>query len=416
MKRAELTRILAFLCAVLLLTGCGATAPSDAKESEAPVTGQETVEQEPAEPLSAPAEEQGPYSADYELLWEALETDYPYLDYLRGKGVDVDRIRESYAEQVRQAQDADEFAAILERMFLAMQNTAHLWVVSREDFPYFYSAYMEYIDPWRETVEAAAQAGYYSLSTESGSPDGNGLGYLPPVKVTWYADCSTLCITVKTFQHEVVERDRDVIWQAIAQYPDAENIVFDISNNSGGDTNYWIENIVAPFGEDQAFDLRMYYRDSPRNRLYVDAIVDAFFAESLPLEEVEAPAAWAEELGLDSVIVGELQIKGTPKIQSNAKRWVIVNGNVYSSAETFVCFCKSTGWATVIGTQTGGDGVGFDPALLLLPNSGLLVRFSIVAGESPGGGMNIEGTAPDVELKTGSIGYFLEYIRNERNK
>ena len=416
MKRAELTRILAFLCAILLLTGCGATAPSDAKESEAPVTGQEAAELEPAEPSNAPAEEQGPYSTDYELLWEALETDYPYLDYLRGKGVDVDRIRESYAEQVRQAQDADEFAAILGRMFLAMQNTAHLWVVSREDFPYFYSAYMEYIDPWRETVEAAAQAGYYSLPTESGSPDGNGLGYLPPVKVTWYADCSTLCITVRTFAHEAVERDRDVIWQAIAQYPDAENIVFDISNNSGGDTGYWMANIVAPFGEDQAFDLRMYYRDSPRNRLYVDAIVDAFFAESLPLEEVEAPAAWAEELGLDSVIVGELQIKGTPKIQSNAKRWVIVNGVVYSSAEAFVCFCKSTGWATVIGTQTGGDGVGFDPALLLLPNSGLLVRFSIVAGESPGGGMNIEGTAPDVELKTGSIGYFLEYIRNERNK
>lgn len=412
MKRAELTRILAFLCAVLLLTGCGATAPSDAKESEAPVTGQEAAEQEPAEPSSAPAEEQGPYSADYELLWEALETDYPYLDYLRGKGVDVDRIRESYAEQVRQAQDADEFAAILERMFLAMQNTAHLWVVSREDFPYFYSAYMEYIDPWRETVEAAAQAGYYSLSTESGSPDGNGLGYLPPVKVTWYADCSTLCITVKTFQHEVVERDRDVIWQAIAQYPDAENIVFDISNNSGGDTNYWIENIVAPFGEDYALGMRMYYRDSPRNRQFIDKLFD----ESFPLAKVEAPAAWAEELGLDSVIVGELQIKGTPRIQSNAKRWLIVNGNVYSSAETFVCFCKSTGWATVIGTQTGGDGVGFDPPLLLLPNSGLLVRFSIVAGESPGGGMNIEGTAPDVELKTGSIGYFLEYIRNERNK
>ena len=96
------------------MTGCGSTAPSETKESEAPVTGQEAVEQEPAEPSSAPAEEQGPYSADYELLWEALETDYPYLDYLRGKGVDVDRICESYAEQVRQAQDADGSAAILE--------------------------------------------------------------------------------------------------------------------------------------------------------------------------------------------------------------------------------------------------------------------------------------------------------------
>ena len=93
----------------------------------------------------------------------------------------------------------------------------------------------------------------------------------------------------------------------------------------------------------------------------------------------------------------------------------MVSGTVYSSAEQFVYFCKATGWATVIGRQTGGDGVGFDPALYRLPDSGLLFRFSIVAGENPDGSMSLEGTVPDVELKVGNIKFFLEYIRGEQN-
>ena len=105
MKRAGLSVLLAILCAALLLAGCASPAPSVTTESGAtaaePTPSEPTpAESEPAEsvPTPAPTPEPGPFSADYERVWETLETDYPYLDYLRGKGVQVDQIRERYAE------------------------------------------------------------------------------------------------------------------------------------------------------------------------------------------------------------------------------------------------------------------------------------------------------------------------------
>ncbi|MBQ9815667.1 MAG: hypothetical protein IJM53_08260, partial [Lachnospiraceae bacterium] len=79
------------------------------------------------------------------------------------------------------------------------------------------------------------------------------------------------------------------------------------------------------------------------------------------------------------------------------KKWVLTSEKVYSSADKFVCFCKSTGWATIVGSSTSGDGLGSTPILVILPYSGLLVRFSCMAGENPDGGMNAaEGSYPDV--------------------
>ena len=421
MKRAGLSILLAILCAALLLAGCASPAPSVTTESGATASEPEPAEPTPAEPeptesipTPAPTPEPGPFSADYERVWETLETDYPYLDYLRSKGVQVDQIRAQYAEQARMAQEVEEFVAVLDKLFYALQNTAHLGVITAGEFPMYYSAYIHATDafhePWRDAVFMAAQSPYYTLPEDLDSLPNSGVGVLPPVKVTYYEDCRTLCLTIDTFRHEVVERDRDVIWQAIEQYPEAENIVFDISGNSGGDTRSWTEHIVGPFGEDYNICPRMFYRASPRNRQLIDRLFDNY-----PTAQAQSPPPWAEELGLDRYIMDVYRIKGEPKVHSDARRWVLVSGTVYSSAEQFVYFCKATGWATVIGRQTGGDGVGFDPVLYRLPDSGLLYRFSIVAGENPDGSMSLEGTTPDVELKVGNIQFCLEYIRNERS-
>lgn len=46
---------------------------------------------------------------------------------------------------------------------------------------------------------------------------------------------------------------------------------------------------------------------------------------------------------------------------------------------------------------TGGDGKGVSPVLFSLPNTGLLIRFSGLAAESPDGELNaIGGTKPDI--------------------
>lgn len=62
------------------------------------------------------------------------------------------------------------------------------------------------------------------------------------------------------------------------------------------------------------------------------------------------------------------------------KIWVLVDEGVYSASENFAAFCKNTGFATLVGEPTGGDGGIADPMLFALPESGLVVRFSVFYG------------------------------------
>ena len=78
--------------------------------------------------------------------------------------------------------------------------------------------------------------------------------------------------------------------------------------------------------------------------------------------------------------------------------WLLVGPAVYSASESFSVFCQATGFATLVGTQTSGDGIGaLNPIMMRLPNSGILIQFTMMYGLNPDGSSNEEtGTMPDV--------------------
>lgn len=396
MKKTIRHAILLFCCAALLLAGCAKPA---------------------SEPAEA-AEEPAPFAADYERLWETLETDYPYLDYLRDKGVRVDQIRRSYGERANSVKKVESFSVIVSQMLGELGFTAHLFCIDQLFFSNLYATYVldqeisesPFFEPWRRTLKEAAASGRYTAPTEAqGSTDAK-VGNYASVTVTYYEDCKTLCLKIPTFIFFVQERDHDVLQQALEQYPEAENIVFDITGNSGGADGYWRENLVAPFGEDQRCSLRFFFKGSPQNLQIIPP------DEAKQTSELEDAPEWALKYGLDRYACFDMPVEGREAVHSNAKRWVLVDHVVYSSSEMFVCFCKSTGWATVAGKQTGGDGIGFSPVLRLLPDSGLLYEFNCAAGENPDGTMSIEGTTPDIVLESATIDCLLDRIRQERGQ
>jgi Periplasmic protease len=82
----------------------------------------------------------------------------------------------------------------------------------------------------------------------------------------------------------------------------------------------------------------------------------------------------------------------------NGKIYLIVDSGVFSSAEAFAVFAKDTGFATLVGDKTGGDGIGFDPAVCTLPNSGYIFRFPLEMGLTSDGTSNFEHkTEPDIK-------------------
>ncbi len=423
MKRMFFKWVAALLCALLLTTACKTPTPSEQIEPTAGETARSTAV--PEEPTPEPSEfaalnREARYANDYLFLWETLETDYPFLPYLKDKGIDVDGIRERYAERVNGIEDDETLLMCLKDLFEELNNTAHLSVINPGRYQSLYSIFVlnpqaasqTIYDPWREALTDPALSHIYT-PPEEGNYDAyqsEKSGNAPEVGAGWYEDCKTLLLTVPTFSSSTVERDRDVIHDTILAYPEAENIIFDITKNGGGSDAYWIQNIVGRFGESYGFYWREFYRDTPLNRTDVDSR-----ESSQAVSELNDAPEWAIAMGLDRYFSGRQSVAagGSKPIHSAAKRWVVVDEAVYSSSEKFVIFCKQMGWATVVGRHTGGDGLGFDPVLVMLPDSGILFRFSNTAGETPDGALTVDGTEPDIVLDTEPLSDgLLELIRS----
>jgi C-terminal processing protease CtpA/Prc len=89
--------------------------------------------------------------------------------------------------------------------------------------------------------------------------------------------------------------------------------------------------------------------------------------------------------------------KSNEYINFKGKIFLIIDKGTFSAATRFAIFCKETGFATLIGRNTLGD--GSLTSYMRLPNSGLIVRFE--AGtvlNRDEGSFFIEGVKPDIEL------------------
>jgi C-terminal processing protease CtpA/Prc len=96
---------------------------------------------------------------------------------------------------------------------------------------------------------------------------------------------------------------------------------------------------------------------------------------------------------------GTARVEPKNSIGFNGRIYMLIDDGVFSSSEAFASFAKGTGFATLVGETTGGDGIGSDPAVCVLPNSGYIFRFTKEMGLNPDGSSNFEyKTQPDIKV------------------
>ena len=195
------------------------------------------------------------------------------------------------------------------------------------------------------------------------------------------------------------EADRAILSDFYRQCGDCTDLIFDLTDNSGGSEAYWEELLVAPhIDEPLSSEHLALVRHSRNNAPYLDQV---FPAECLlPLNQLPSlPHLEPGDLDLATHFVRVCH-RVEPADQPSPFRgriWVLVDESVYSASESFALFCQQTGFATLVGSATSGDGIGTDPVFLQLPNSGILVQYTPVFGLNPDGSSNEElGTLPDL--------------------
>lgn len=314
-----------------------------------------------------------------------------------------------YRERVRErCRSAGDLQNRLAALFARLGNPGHLSMIDAEGFrEYVYVAeqgvYGKDAPEYRLLHDEKTRAAYAAMAPAALDEADWTSRYTP--YVDWDPDRGLLYIRLPSFRPEIMARDRDVLTDALRAHPDAKHIAFDICGNGGGSDYYWADLLVAPFGETVSYEKTVYFRENALTRDY------GYMEGAVPvssLDDAEVPA-FVGELDLthtrtDAITIGRAGEGRT--IHTNTKRWVLTDEYVYSAADGFAGFCKQTGWATLIGRRTRGDGGSASPCLIRLPETGLLMRFTVTADANSEGRLNtFYGTIPDIPSKPSETPY-----------
>ena len=187
-----------------------------------------------------------------------------------------------------------------------------------------------------------------------------------------------------------------------------DHLIIDICGNGGGDTLAWTQGIVAPLiTEELTYNMLLGAKTGALNLAMVP-----FLNNPEEAFHVYRDDSWKKDFPL--IVDGSFQevdllLRSTSSISpSNSthatfkKIWVLIDQGNYSAADNFAYFCKETGFATLVGTTTRGNGIGFQPAAMALPYSGLMIYYEQYLSYNPDGTCNgTRGTLPDIAASPG---------------
>ncbi|MDD7306743.1 MAG: S41 family peptidase [Peptoniphilaceae bacterium] len=192
----------------------------------------------------------------------------------------------------------------------------------------------------------------------------------------------------------------DTFLQEIKDYP---NLVIDIRGNGGGDSRYWQEFLFPKIiGKSyKTYNYSFLKKGDLNNKVILQeayhANVKKFLDKSTFPKKIKKILKSFDYYNDEELIIDPKK----DSINYKGNIYLLVDHDVYSSAEMLASFCKETKLAKLVGSRTAGDGIGSDPMQIDLPNTGFVLRFSKNLGLTASGSINeLDQTSPDIKADT----------------
>lgn len=232
-------------------------------------------------------------------------------------------------------------------------------------------------------------------------------GGTPYVKIKSFGGAPSANIA-NEYNNYMIERLKDFC----KQNKDSKDIIIDIRGNPGGSTDIWDKGFVNQL---YSSDVTSFYLPSGSTNGGLNTYI---WGGKYPADNQNDWQESYPNIGdlsrFDAIAVNELVIDNsdTDRVGFNGKTWLLVDGKCASASELFTVFCKQTGFATIVGTRTGGKGISGQPYTFPLPNSGMLIYYEAWYGFNDDGTCNqIVGTNPDIDVgKRDALTVCLEMI------
>lgn len=441
-------------CMALLLCACQAPAntgdtagglPSETIEGEAPAVPPvcETAFTE-TDSFPLPFEEELPVDEeegillsagqalyDYDTMWVLLEENYPYFDAIREElGISSQEVKTRYRARLVSLADSGyiaqrEFTHIIDSCLKEFLMVGHLYVISPAFRQTILDAFQDSDRPIDQTILELADCrkveAYYTrleeiagdVSEPSSADTAPQRPYSPmntaksitrriaPDISAGYAD-DIPYLSIPTFSGWT-EDTYTGLSEFLCENSGQDHLIIDIRGNTGGSELSWSQGIAAPLiSEDLTWHLLFGVKTGALNLAMIP-----FLDHPNDMFDVYQDDSWKIDFPLiaDSRFRHvDLLLKTTKTVHADGsahasfkKIWVLVDEECYSAADSFAYFCKEAGFAALVGTATGGNGIGGQPTVMALPYSGLLILYDPYLSFNPDGTCNgMTGTAPDI--------------------
>jgi len=344
---------------------------------------------------------------DFEYIYKILRENYPFFEVnKRVSGVDWLSKKVEYISMVKASKDDHEFNMALKKILSDLHN-GHTNILSEKDYLLMKAIYERNSTintAWLEQLnnKKAVQRYVGSQGIEQQGDENKALS--DNVSTEILIDQKVAYLRIKSMNPFNIEGDIEIIKPFFYDIQDYNALIIDIRGNGGGSTDYWAQNVVPMLVSKTLISNWLFvYKGGYYTENFLKKYNKSGYKELKKISEIDtekynkAPTELKKNFNYYKTDYRIVEPKKSVKFNGNI--YLLVDKGVYSAAESFAVFAKSTGFATLVGEKTGGDGIGSDPAMCVLPNSGFILRFPYVMGLTEDGSCNEEyKTEPDVKI------------------
>lgn len=343
---------------------------------------------------------------DFEYMYTVLKENYPYFEVnKRLNGVDWLAKKDDYINKIKATSNDKSFFNTLSSILLDLNN-GHTDMLDKNNYFYSKSIYENNSEreAWSSQLNNFKTIERYSYIREKENLKSSSENVkFNNVKTMDLKEGSIAYLAIHSLNTFNIDEDMEIIKPYLEQIKDYNDLIIDIRGNGGGDDRYWSDNIV-PMLINKPVEEKKYsaYRGGTFIEPFLKNIIGGY--EKLePISNIynenlkNLPPELKEEFKYYSKDINNHETKNS--VGFKGKIYLLVDKQVFSASEAFAVFAKNTGFATLVGEKTGGDGIGSDPVVCSLPNSGYVFRFTKEMGLVSDGSCNFERkTEPDIEV------------------
>lgn len=424
--------ITAICILVVSLFGCTPNAdsiPKDISSANVETTTEDIIAALPENEKSWMNVTPAQYLEDFDFLYSEMKDNYPYFNVVSRKiGVDIDKAYADYRKKVEICTTDVDFVAAVREYVEQMKYVGHLssWGYRYnselenmkefiEQFPKNKKQLTPYIskldNPTSKRNYQAMQEFYEKIDLQlektnqsvssSAMTDDNFVENPPNVETKILQDGEIAYVKINGFDMNSYKSDKKILLPFYDSVLNYDHIIIDITDNFGGGMDYFNDLVVAPLiSKILSVSTYMLIKGGENNKHFLQVTSGIVADIWKPIEDLPMLPKLAADDRKDMDYFSQADYTIEPLNEQKGfkgKIWLLVSSNNYSSSEYAAMFSKHSGFATLVGEQTGGDGIGVDPAYFILPNSGLVVQYSPVYGITPDGASSEEfGTTPDI--------------------